>query len=263
MKTKNILLMLFLALSHSIYSQAQLYNEIGVFVGATQMQTDYGQKDELNLGTVSYGVGLLFYTSIDDQDVSFRPIRNYLKNHLKLRTELSFSEFKHDHLSKYAFKNTLDSKKIAAMHGSTKLVNLGAQLEFYWTNLEGFEYDKEPFHFNPFIGFGGGINYYDTKAYSDLGEVGLIATTFEKFTYPNEGRPYSVSSESKFTSSIATNIGTRVNISRGHHLMMDVRFQYFFSDWVDGLNPNRELFPENVTNDTFISFNVGYIYFFD
>lgn len=263
MKTKNIWLIFFLALSHSIYSQVEVYNEIGVFAGATQMQTDYGQKDELNLGAVSYGLGLLLYVSIEDYDVSYRPIRNYLKNHIKLRTELSYSEFKHDHLSQYAFKNTFGSKQLAAMHGSTKLVNLGAQLEYYATNIVDFENDKEPFHFNPFISFGGGINYYDTNTYSDLGEVGLIATTFEKFTYPNEGRPYSVSSENNYTYSIATNIGTRFKLSRSHDLMMDVRFQYLFSDWVDGLNPNRELYPENQTNDTFISVNFGYIFYFN
>lgn len=128
---------------------------------------------------------MLFYVSIDDYNVSYRPILNYLKNHIKLRTELSFAEFKHNHLSKYAFKNTLGSKQLAAMHGSTKLFNLGAQLEYYVTDMIEFENEREPFHFNPFISFGGGINYYDTNTFSDLGPVGLIATTFEKFIFPN------------------------------------------------------------------------------
>ncbi len=263
MRTKILLVLFLLGLSNLSYSQLEVYNEIGVYGGMSQLQSDYGQVDNLNLETISYGLGLLFYVSVDDYDVSYRPLRNYLKNHLKLRSELSFSEFNHRHLNKIAFKDNLNSKKLEAMRGTTNLLHLGAQLEFYFFNMVEFENEKEPFHFNPFVSFGGGLNYYDTKAYSTLGEVGLIATTFEKFTFPSEGRKYSVSTESKFTYSIATNVGTRLNVARGHDIIIDARFQYFFSDWIDGLNPNRELYPENVTNDTFIGINIGYIYYFD
>jgi hypothetical protein len=27
--------------------------------------------------------------------------------------------------------------------------------------------------------------------------------------------------------------------------MIDLRFQYFFSNWVDGLNPNPKIYKEN------------------
>jgi hypothetical protein len=44
--------------------------------------------------------------------------------------------------------------------------------------------------------------------------------------------------------------------------MIDLRFQYyFFSNWVDGLNPNPEIYKENKANDWLVWFNVGYIYY--
>jgi hypothetical protein len=41
--------------------------------------------------------------------------------------------------------------------------------------------------------------------------------------------------------------------------MIDLRFQYYFSNWVDGLNPNPEIYKENKANDWLVWFNVGYI----
>jgi hypothetical protein len=43
--------------------------------------------------------------------------------------------------------------------------------------------------------------------------------------------------------------------------MVDLRLQYYFSDWVDGLKPNPDLYKENKANDWLVWFNVGYIYY--
>jgi hypothetical protein len=43
--------------------------------------------------------------------------------------------------------------------------------------------------------------------------------------------------------------------------MIDLRFQYFFSNWVDGLNPNpAAYYKENKANDWLVWLN-GYIYY--
>jgi hypothetical protein len=42
---------------------------------------------------------------------------------------------------------------------------------------------------------------------------------------------------------------------------VDLRFQYYFSNWVDGLNPNPVTVPENRANDCLVWLNVGYIYY--
>jgi hypothetical protein len=36
----------------------------------------------------------------------------------------------------------------------------------------------------------------------------------------------------------------------------------FFSNWVDGLNPNPAIYKENKANDWLVWLNVGYIYYF-
>jgi hypothetical protein len=46
-------------------------------------------------------------------------------------------------------------------------------------------------------------------------------------------------------------------------LLVDMRFQYFSSDWVDGLNPNKQVYTENKANDWMVWFNVGYIHYLE
>jgi hypothetical protein len=43
--------------------------------------------------------------------------------------------------------------------------------------------------------------------------------------------------------------------------MVDLRVQYYFSNWVDGLNPDPKVYTENRANDWNIWFNFGYIYY--
>jgi hypothetical protein len=48
--------------------------------------------------------------------------------------------------------------------------------------------------------------------------------------------------------------------------MLDGRWHYYFSDWVDGLNPTFENngttpVPENKANEWIYWLNVGYIYY--
>jgi hypothetical protein len=43
--------------------------------------------------------------------------------------------------------------------------------------------------------------------------------------------------------------------------MVDLRFQYYFSNWVDGLNPDPKIYKENKANDWLVWFNFGYIYY--
>ena len=86
-------------------------------------------------------------------------------------------------------------------------------------------------------------------------------TTFPKYLDPSEGRPYGFSTETGTVWSIVSSIGTRYKLAPLSDLMIDFRLQYFSSDWVDGLNENRDLYKENKANDWLAWLNVGYIYY--
>ena len=62
------------------------------------------------------------------------------------------------------------------------------------------------------------------------------------------------------TWSIVTSIGTRYKLSTLSDLMVDLRWQFFFNNEVDGLDHKL---PSNKSNDYLVWLNFGYIYYLD
>ena len=56
-------------------------------------------------------------------------------------------------------------------------------------------------------------------------------------------------------------LGLRYRLGTLSDLVLDLRYQYFSSDWVDGLNPNKDKYTENKSNDSLLWLSVGYIYY--
>ncbi len=46
-------------------------------------------------------------------------------------------------------------------------------------------------------------------------------------------------------------------------LIFEIRYQGFNSDWIDGLNTNRDLYKENKSNDSQVWFNLGYSHYLE
>ncbi len=61
--------------------------------------------------------------------------------------------------------------------------------------------------------------------------------------------------------SIVSSLGCRYRLNDVGDLMVDMRLQYYFSNWVDGLNPDETIYKENKANDWNVWFNFGYIYY--
>jgi hypothetical protein len=133
------------------------------------------------------------------------------------------------------------------------------QLEFYPLSIRDFS--ETIGSFAPFISLGAQYSFYNTKVESTLGPLGTPLTTFPKYLDPSDGRPYGFSSESNAIFTLVTSVGTRYKLAPLSDLMVDLRLQRFFSDWVDGLNPNPDIYKENKAKDWLVWFNVGYIYY--
>ena len=68
------------------------------------------------------------------------------------------------------------------------------------------------------------------------------------------------------TWAFVTSVGARFKLGQRSDIMLDARWQYYFSNWVDGLNPSFEAnniveVPENLANDWIFWINLGYIYY--
>lgn len=262
---KSIIIFCLLLLGFSNVARAQygFSHEIGIIAGPVAFQSDYGERHDLNTnaGNTGFGIGLIHYLNFSYKaDCNCYTPETYFNDHFKLRSELSYNETKLEHFGKWVEgNNSFGKQQLKAMRGSTAVTNIGMQLEYFPWSIRDFTSTIESW--GPFISLGGQFSYYNAKASSTLGPLGTPLTTFPKYLVPSGGRPYGFSTESGSVWSVVTSVGTRYKLSPLQDLMVDLRMQYYFSNWVDGLSPNPDIYKENKANDWLVWFNVGYIYY--
>lgn len=258
-KLKIFLLFLIIGLPNSSFSQFGITHEIGVIAGRIEFRSDYGQRDNTKNNFENQGFAIAF---VDYMNFSYKDnINDYFKEHFKVRSELSYSNANLKHYGDWVERGTPGSERLKAMRGSTELLNLGMQLEFNFIHIHDFE--NTVGSFNPYISLGPQISYYTATATSTMGEMGDPSVTPLKYLIPSDGHSHGYSNESKAVFSGTLNLGTRYKLTRMSDLIFDLRAQYFSSDWVDGLNPNKDLFTENKRNDWLTFVGLGYIFYFD
>lgn len=262
---KSIILfyLLFFGFSNVAFGQFGFSHEIGVIAGPVAFQSDYGERYDLstNAGNTGYGIGLIHYLNFSYKaECNCYTPETYFNDHFKLRSELSYNKTKLEHFGQWVEgNNSIGKQQLKAMNGSTAVTNIGMQLEYFPWSIRDFTSRIESW--GPFISLGGQFSYYNAEASSTLGKLGTPLTTFPKYLVPTDDRPFGFSTESSSVWSVVTSIGTRYKLSPLQDLMVDLRMQYYFSNWVDGLNPNPAFFKENKANDWLVWFNVGYIYY--
>ena len=138
------------------------------------------------------------------------------------------------------------------MRGSTAVTNIGTQLEYFPWSIRDFTATCGSF--GPFVSLGGQFCFYDPTAYSTLGPLDSPVITFPKYIGATTNKAGTVWS-------IVSSVGTRYKLTALSDLMLDVRWQYYFSNWVDGLNPDPNIYKENKANDWLVWVNLGYIYY--
>uniref|UniRef100_UPI0037BE5360 THC0290_0291 family protein n=1 Tax=Flavobacterium sp. TaxID=239 RepID=UPI0037BE5360 len=130
----------------------------------------------------------------------------------------------------------------------------GMQLEFFPYSIRDFTATIGSWA--PFISLGGQFSFYKPTSMSELepGLGELLTVTPQKYidAFDRKGGT---------TWSVVSSVGTRYKLTPLSDLMIDLRWQYYFSNWVDGLNPDPNIYKENRANDWNVWLNFGYIYY--
>ena len=267
MNTRILLLVfLFLALcKQEVYGQFGFSHEIGLINGPVAFYSDYGVRNdfETNAGNVGYGIGLIHYINFSYRaDCNCYTRDKYFNDHFKLRTEIDFHKTNLKHFGKWVDpdRTSLTADQLRAMKGSTTVFDIGSQLEFFPLSIRDFA--AGAYTVAPFISFGLHWVSYDPEVFTE--RPGALNTQI------NVPRKYlnAFQQEPGNTWGVVASIGIRYKISPLSDLMLESRWQYYFSNWVDGLNPSfennqTEEVPENKANDWIYWLNVGYIYYLD
>lgn len=243
-------------------AQSSFAHEVGVIFGPVSFQSDYGQRNnfDTNIGNTGFGIGVVHFLNFSSNNNR----ESFFSEHFKVRSELSFNKTNLEHFGQWVEQdpNKLGVQQLKAMRGSSTLLNFGPQLE-YSPFMKIHDYENTIGAFSPYVSLGFLVSYYKTHVGSDLGPLGLLQTTFPKYLTPSDGHQYGFSNESGIALSATAGFGAHYKLAELHDLMVEARFQMFNSDWVDGLNPNKEIYTENKNNDGQFWINVGYIYYLE
>ncbi|WP_353088485.1 glutamate dehydrogenase [Flavobacterium sp.] len=252
-------LLLLLGLTHRTAAQYGFSHEIGGIFGPVAFQSDYGERNDFstNAGNTGFGIGLIHYLNFSYRaECNCYTPETYFNDHFKLRSELSYNKTNLQHFGQWvdARRNSLTAQQLRAMRGSTAVTNIGMQLEFYPFSIRDFTATTGSWA--PFLGFGAQFSFFKPTAYSELGPgLGDLPTvTPIKYLEAFDTRGGT-------TWSLVSSIGTRYKLTELSDLMLELRWQYYFSNWVDGLSPDPRIYTENRANDWNLILNFGYIYY--
>ena len=237
------------------FAQLELSHEFGITTGPVTMQTDYGERHHLPSSTAtSFGIAAVHYLSFYGSNYNWRNGASYFSDHFKLKTEVS-----------YYFNNSLEHKgryvddgasnpivnELRAMHGKTKSLNFGTALEYYFKNLEdyGLLFNDDD-RFAPYVSAGLQFNMFTPELTSDLGDwttnPSVLPEKWQDQVYVGKQNAFSMTMSA----------GTRYKFDN-FDLVLDARWQYFFTDKYDGLDSKKD--ESSKFNDTLIYFSVGVV----
>mgnify|MGYP001014016019 CR=1 FL=1 len=181
---------------------------------------------------------------------------------LKKGNEISFNKITLNHFGRWVdpSKTSEDAKRLRAHEGKATNLDLGTELEFFPLEIHAFE--TFAYNYAPFISLGVHYTSFNPKvsttyANPDPTAVGDVTNPSNFYSL---WEPGSVDASPGSTFSLVTSVGVRYKVNKLSDLMLNLRWQYYFNDSVDGLDHQL---ASNKYNDWLLWLNVGYIYYLD
>ncbi len=255
----KITVLLFFFFFTTTYSQSRFSHEAGVIFGPTSFQTDFGiSGDFASANQSSMAFGVVHYLKFFGSQYNWRSGSSFFSEHFKLKTEFIYTS--NTNISHEAINaSSPNAGKLEAMKGNIKMYNIGTNLEFYFLELEDYSsYFKASGSLNPFISIGLQYSIFDP-------DITVDGNSLEGKTEPytdliDKWQTGAIFLDSDTTFGVSAGAGLRYSLDK-LDLLLDGRYQYFFSDNGDGLNAPND--PANKNNDSMVFINIGIVYVFN
>lgn len=245
-----------------VQAQFGFSHEIGVVAGPVQFRSDYGVRtdSETNFGNMGLGIGIVHYMNFSYRaDCNCYTTDTYFNDHFKIRNEITWNRTKLEHFGEFvdASNTTDDSDRLRGHFGYANNLNIGTQLEFFPRSIRAFQ--AYGYKIAPYASLGLQLTAFSpevTTTYDNgNNDVGNVADADNFYSF---WAPGSVRAEAGTAFSITSSAGFRYKAGRLSDIVVDLKWQYYFNDWVDGLNHNL---PSNKNDDWLVWLNIGYIYY--
>ncbi len=249
------------------YSQLGFSHEIGVITGPVAFQSDFGVRRDLetNAGNTGIGIGLVHYINFAYRaDCNCYSTDTFFNDHFKLRNEISWNRTKLNHFGRWANGTGLNAQKLRDHSGIAQNLDIGTQIEFFPKSIRAFQ--AFAYSFAPFVSLGVHFTSFNPTVETTHGDGNIqnMGNFYSGWVNaaangdPNQD-PFLFDGQGT-TFSIVWSVGTRYKLTVLSDLMVDLRWQYYFNNEVDGLDHNL---PSNKANDWLVWLNFGYIYYLD
>ncbi len=244
-------------------AQLGFSHEIGIIAGPLQFRSDYGSRKDskTNFGNSGFGIGIVHYINFSYRaDCNCYTADTYFNDHFKIRNEISYNRTKLEHFGEFVdpSKTGVRAQQLRGHTGVSKNLDIGTQLEFYPLSIRSFQAFSTKFA--PFACLGVHYTSFSPEVATNYQNPDPLLTgdVNEPSNFYADWAPGSVDASPGSAWSMVAGIGTRYKINRMSDVMIDMRWQYYFNDWVDGLNHQLEF---NKSNDWLLWVSVGYIYY--
>ena len=246
-------------------AQLGFSHEIGIITGPLQFRSDFGNREDskTNFGNSGFGIGIVHYLNFSYRaDCNCYTTDTYFNDHFKVRNEISWNKTNLEHLGEFVVpsKTSIEANQLRGHKGIAKNLDIGTQLEFFPLSIRSFQ--SFSYRLAPFVSLG--VHYTSfspevSTTYANPNPL-LVGNVLEPSNFYSQWDPGSVDASPGSTWSIVSSVGVRYKLNKLSDLMLDLRWQYYFSDWVDGLNHQLDF---NKSDDWLLWLNVGYIFYLD
>ncbi|OUR98190.1 glutamate dehydrogenase [Flavobacteriales bacterium 33_180_T64] len=266
---KQLTFILFITLSiNKGYSQLGFSHEIGVITGPVAFQSDFGVRSDLetNAGNTGFGIGIVHYINFAYRaDCNCYSTDTFFNDHFKLRNEISWNKTTLNHFGKWvdASRTSTDAERLRQHSGVAQNFDIGTQIEFFPKSIRSFQ--AFSYSFAPFVSLGVHFTSFNPKVETTYGDGNIenmdnFYQPWVQAANPDTNEDPFLFNESGTTWSVVGSVGTRYKLTVLSDLMIDLRWQYFFNNKVDGLDHNLR---SNKAKDWLVWLNFGYIYYLD
>jgi len=253
------LLFLLLASVQSGFSQLGFSHEVGAIFGPVQFRSDFGSRNDegTNFGNSGIGIGLVHYINFSYRaDCNCYSTDTYFNDHFKVRSEISWNKTNLEHSGEWVApdRTSANADKLRAHTGVAENFDIGMQLEYFPLSIRDFQ--SFSYRFAPFVSLGAHFTSSNPKVETSYGDQNVLNAN----NFCSAWDPGSVNAESSSAWSVVSSVGVRYKLDVMSDLMLDLRWQYYFSDTIDGLDHQLSY---NRNSDWLVWLNVGYIYYID
>ncbi len=242
---KYALLVIFAISFTKIYAQNTIVNgEVGVYLGPTFFQGDYGEAGNSKSSTSNVGVGFGIAYVMNFSDSRYRSnFFSTLADHIKERVEFSYAKIKLDHNPVPVVDANPEYDNFKAMKGETKITNLGLMSEIYISSIS-----RSPSNFKPYLLTGISMSWASPDINSSMPIPSAYITGNQKIFLKKQS-----------SLSFSYGVGTRYSLDNVD-LVLEMNMRSFSSDRIDGLDPEVS---GDKSNDSTVSFRFGAVFHLD